>query len=407
MNTEVPHTRHWLGLAWITTFLVGTDLFIVAPLLPSIARDMQELPESLTVLVSVFSLAYAIASPIFGRLARRSGLSRQLRFGVFILAAANVYTALAPSVIQLVCSRIVAGLGAASITPVLYALAAERASADKRGHALAVVSSGLVLALAAGAPLGLVLGGIFNWRLVFGGLGVALLTSLPVHQMVWSAKLPHAAELRGHLAHSTESVGIERLLDAWPLLLGMILWAMSVYGTYTLIGTAFQDALGWPLSTVAAMLMCFGVGATAGSLSGGKLADRFGANFVIRWNFALSSVALLMAAWAYTADSPWAMGSALLVTAFLAYGIFPALQARVAEQFHFLRPVLLGLMSSALYVGITLGAFAGANIYQRAGMFHVLIDSACLAMAGHLLAWWLKSRQKQCASDGGVVQPVQ
>lgn len=398
MNTEIPHKKRWLGLAWITAFLVGTDLFIVAPLLPSIARDMRELPTSLTALVSVFSLAYAIASPIFGRLARRIGLSRQLSFGVFTLAAANAYTALAPTVFQLVYSRIIAGLGAASITPVLYALAAERATPDKRGHALAVVSSGLVLALAAGAPLGLILGEISNWRLVFGGLGMALLATLPAHQMVWGVKLPHLAEQHGCLrVPSTRSVAIERMLDAWPLLFGMILWAMSVYGTYTLVGTAFQDALEWPLSTVAAMLMCFGIGATAGSLSGGKLADRLGANFVIRWNFALSAVALLMAAWAYTAGSPWVMGLALLVTALLAYGIFPALQARVAEQFHALRPVILGLMSSALYVGITLGAFAGANIYQRAGMFYVLIGSACLAMSGHLLGWWLQSRLEQRA----------
>lgn len=405
MSTATSHTKPWLGLSWMTAFLVGTDLFIVAPLLPSIARDMRELPTSLTVLVSAFSLAYAIASPIFGRLARRSGLSRQLRFGVFILAAANAYTALAPTVFQLVCSRIIAGLGAASITPVLYALAAERAAPEKRGHALAIVSSGLVLALAAGAPLGLILGGVSSWRLVFGGLGVALLVTLPAHQVVWRIKLQHVPEQFGHLPISTASASKERMLDAWPLLLGMILWAMSVYGTYTLLGTAFQDALGWRVSTVAAMLGCFGVGATAGSLSGGKFADWMGANIVIRWSFALSAVALLMTAWAYEAGSPWFMGVALLVTALLTYGIFPALQASVAEQFHELRPMILGLMSSALYVGITVGTFVGANIYRLAGMSYVLIGSACLALTGHLLGWWLQSHQERRAPFGTRAAP--
>ena len=57
MNTQTPdgfHTKPWLGLAWITAFLVGTDLFIIAPLLPSIAMDMHVPPASLTVLVSIF-----------------------------------------------------------------------------------------------------------------------------------------------------------------------------------------------------------------------------------------------------------------------------------------------------------------------------------------------------------------
>ena len=113
-SEKTSHTKSWLGLAWITAFLVGTDLFIVAPLLPSIAKDMQVLPASLTILISVFSLAYATASPLFGKLARRCGLSRQLRLGVFMLAAANIYTALAPTIFHLVCSRLLAGLGASS-----------------------------------------------------------------------------------------------------------------------------------------------------------------------------------------------------------------------------------------------------------------------------------------------------
>ncbi len=395
MNTQTPdgfHTKPWLGLAWITAFLVGTDLFIIAPLLPSIAMDMHVPPASLTVLVSIFSLAYAIASPLFGRLSRRYGLSPQLHFGVFMLAVANVYTALAPNVFQLVCSRLIAGLGAASITPILYALAADRATPDKRGHSLAVVSSGLVLALAGGAPLGLLLGGLSNWRLVFGGLGVALIATLPAHKRVWGALRSCASVQQGHPIYLTGTAAVERLRDAWPLLFGMVLWAMSVYGTYTLISTALQTALGWSLPTVAVMLACFGVGATVGSLSGGRLADRLGAASVIRWNFLLAAAALLLTAWTYTVGSPWIMGPALLGTALLTYGIFPALQTLAAEQFHTLRPVVLGLMSSALYVGITVGASAGTDVYLRTGMVGVIVGSACLAAVGHFLGWWLQSR---------------
>ena len=373
-------------VAWITAFLVGTDLFIVAPLLPAIARDVHAPPASLAILVSMFSLAYAVASPMAGRIARRRGVSRQLRTGVLLLGAANLYTALAPSVLQLACSRLVAGLGAASITPMLYALAADRAATQRRGRSLAVVSSGLVLALAGGAPLGLLLGGLWNWRLVFAGLGVALIATLPAHGRV-----------RGRPHEQTSALSAprpaERLRDAWPLLLGMALWASSVYATYTLIGTALEAARRWPLPAVAATLACFGLGATAGSLSGGRLADRLGATAVIRAGFAAVAIALLGAAWAYTADSPWILGPALLGVALLAYGIFPALQTRAAEQFHALRPVVLGLMSSALYVGITVGAAVGAAVNRRAGMIGVMIASAGMAVGGHLLGWQLAAQR--------------
>ena len=69
----------------------------------------------------------------------------------------------------------------------------------------------------------------------------------------------------------------------------------------------------------------------------------------------------------------------------------PALQTLAAEQFHS-RPVVLGLMSSALYVGITVGASAGTDVYLRTGMVGVIVGSACLAAVGHFLGWWLQSR---------------
>ena len=241
----------------------------------------------------------------------------------------------------------------------------------------------------------LLLGEVSDWRLVFGSLGAVLIATLPAHYRAWGVPLSHAPRQHNQPDHLTGTMVKERIRDACPLFLGMILWSMSVYGSYTMFGTAFQGALEWPLPMIAAMLMCFGIGATVGSLSGGRLADRMSATSVIRWSFALSAVAFLFSAWAYTIRSPWVMGPALMITATLTYSTFPALQTRAAEQFHAIRPVVLGLMSSALYVGITAGAFVGASMYQHAGMVYVLIVSACLAMIGHLLGRWLHSRQKQ------------
>lgn len=388
MSTPALADRHrdgWLMLSWVTAFLVGADLFIIAPLLPSMAREMRIAPSSLTMLVSVFSLTYAVASPIVGRFAQRMGLARQLQIGVCLLGAANFYTALAPSVAQLALSRLLAGLGAASITPVLYALATERAAVKRRGRSLAVVSSGLVLALAGGAPLGLLLGEAFHWRPVFGGLGAALLVTVPIHHWIW--RLDRGGIGRDACPIPPVGQTEECLQDAATLLVGMVLWAASIYGIYTLIGTALEDGQHWPPRTVAIMLACFGVGATLGSLSGGRLADRFGAVAVVRWHFLLTAFAIGVAVWAYGAHSPWLLGPVLFGVAALAYGIFPSLQTVAAVRFTARRTVVLGLLSSALYVGITVGASMGGAVYRLGGMQAVLVASAGLAALGHGLAW--------------------
>jgi DHA1 family inner membrane transport protein len=61
-----PHWRaHAMALAF-GTFAVGTDAFVVAGVLPSISSTLAVSAASAGQLVTVFSLAYAIAAPILG-----------------------------------------------------------------------------------------------------------------------------------------------------------------------------------------------------------------------------------------------------------------------------------------------------------------------------------------------------
>src|SRR5215467_11624273 len=185
IRLSVLPSKRWLLVGWITAFVVGTDLFIVAPFLPSIGRELGVGPAYLTILVSAFTLTYAVACPLLGCVAERVGLSNILCFGVLALGMANFYTTAAPDLFHLTLSRCLAGLAAASITPMLYALTAERATPGARAASLALVNSGVVLALAGGAPIGLMIGNFSGWRVVFGLLGGGLLVLLPIHLATW------------------------------------------------------------------------------------------------------------------------------------------------------------------------------------------------------------------------------
>lgn len=156
-----------------------------------------------------------------------------LLFGIAALAAANAYTALATSLAHLLASRVLAGFAAASISPMLYALAAEHAETERRASRMAQVNSGLVIALGLGAPFGLLVGDIGNWRLVFLGLASALTLMLPLNMRAWrTAGGPPPRAAQGAAAAP------ESLLQAWPHLLTMTAWASSVYAGYTLLATA-------------------------------------------------------------------------------------------------------------------------------------------------------------------------
>lgn len=383
-----PPGERWLAVAFITAFAVGTDLFVIAPLLPAMARHFGLEPARLSFVVSLFSLAYALASPLFGRWSRGIGLARLMRFGLLVLGAANLFTAYAPSVLVLACSRVLAGLGAASVTPTLYALTARRAAVARRGRSLAVVSAGLVLALAGGAPLGLLLGGLWNWHWVFVGLAIVLFVIAVLQGAHGETTLAPVLEADRALEPSRAAAAPqrERLRAATPLLAAMMLWAFAVYGSYTLLSTALLTALDWPLARVAAMLVCFGAGATLGSLGGGRLADRNGAARIARRHLLLAALGFVLVAIVLRWPSAWVMGALLFLLALVVYGVFPSLQSLAAQQFDALRATVFGLLSSALYGGITLGAAVAAPLYRSGGMAFVLASSAVAALAAAAIA---------------------
>jgi predicted MFS family arabinose efflux permease len=84
-----------LTVGWLTMFVVGTDLFVVSPLLPMIAADYRISPSAAGLSVTAFAAAYMIGAPFFGHVADRVGRRRMLVSCLVIFAVANLLTAAA------------------------------------------------------------------------------------------------------------------------------------------------------------------------------------------------------------------------------------------------------------------------------------------------------------------------
>src|SRR5205085_2231944 len=111
-----------LVAGWLTMFVIGTDLFVVSPLLPMIAADYHVSPTVAGLCVSGFALAYMVSAPLFGHLADRVGRRQVLVCCLVVFAAANLWTAAATSLLWLLAARLVAGAAAAGVSPAVYTL---------------------------------------------------------------------------------------------------------------------------------------------------------------------------------------------------------------------------------------------------------------------------------------------
>src|SRR5262249_12678869 len=158
------------AISWLTMFLVGTELFVVSPLLPLISADFQISAATTGLSVAIFALTYMVSAPLLGTLADRIGRRQVLICCLCGFAAANLLTAAAANLPCLLVARLLAGAVAAGVSPSVYALVAGIAPLDRRATWLAVVVSGLLVSLSIGAPIGGVAGASVGWPSVFFAL---------------------------------------------------------------------------------------------------------------------------------------------------------------------------------------------------------------------------------------------
>ncbi|MBV8165359.1 MAG: MFS transporter [Alphaproteobacteria bacterium] len=373
-----------LVVGWCTMFVIGTDLFVVSPLLPAIARGLGVATTSAGLAVTAFSVSYMLSAPLLGQLADRLGRRAMMIRCLLGFALANLLTAAAPSLALLVLARLLAGIAAAGITPSLYALIGAAAPAARRATWMAVVVSGLLVSLSIGAPIGALAGAWLGWGAVFLGLAAASLGLAWINALSWRGD-------RG--AAGTSAAAGPPLL--WIGLLGRlaptVLWSTALYGMYTYLGTGLSEA-GYAVPSIARLLVGYGAGALAGTLLGGWLADRLGSRpttgaSILGLGIGLVGLALAL-------HEATAMALALAGLSVLAQLFFPAQQAGLVRDFPACRATVLAWNNSALFLGMSCGALIGGQLMALVGFERSLAPLAAVAVAGWAVNWLVAPRDR-------------
>src|SRR5215471_16565850 len=141
-----------LTVGWLTMFVIGSDLFVVSPLLPLIAADYGCSAALAGLSVTSFALSYMLSAPMLGHGADRAGRERMLIWCLFAFAGANILAAMAGSLCWLIAARLCAGAATSGVSPAVYALIGGRAPPDRRATWLSIAVSGLLMSLSVGAP---------------------------------------------------------------------------------------------------------------------------------------------------------------------------------------------------------------------------------------------------------------
>ncbi|MBF6989047.1 MULTISPECIES: MFS transporter [unclassified Cupriavidus] len=355
-------------------FAMGTDNFVVAGILPGIATSLQTSVSMAGLMVTFYALTYAVAAPVMAALA--GGLPRKLllvaALGIFVVG--NAISALATDLHWVLASRVLAGFGAALFSPTALGVASALAAPEKRGRALATVTTGLTAATALGSPIGTFIGGFGGWRSTLWfvtALGVAAM--IGVWAMLPSVPRPAAIKLRERLAPVRDKRIALTLLTSLFAFGGFLM-------VYTYAGVVLEPVTHGDERVLAGMFLLWGVAATLGNLLSGRLVDRFDSRNLLN---AMLWVAIInFCALPLTSSNPVSAAVALIIWGICGWGLIVPQQHRLVQLSPYVAPLLLALNNTATYIGLACsGVLGGVVLPLTGGEYLSLVAAALIAMA--------------------------
>jgi DHA1 family inner membrane transport protein len=346
------------------TFAIGTDAFIIAGILPNIAHSLAIGIESAGSIVSVFSLAYAVGSPIVSALTSQWRRSTAMVVGLTVFTFANFLSAISPNLAVLLLTRVLAAVSAGLAAPTAYAIASSLGTDRNRGKMLAIVAAGFTSAMVLGVPIGVLIGNRIGWR---GSLAFVAVVGAIATLSIFLSEIPEPPGPRGRdtLPDRFKDMGRRRTL---AVLLPFLIWSIANFQLYTFITPILEQHLA--AAYVPAILLLFGVGAMAGNFVGGILADRFGPYRPAVACLCLLAIALcgfevtgFLVVTATANMACWAISMAAL---------FTLQQQRIIASNPGRASINLALNNSTLYLGAAIGAATGGTVIAGSSLAFVL-----------------------------------
>lgn len=356
----------------VSAFAIGTTEFVVMGLLPQMAQDLDVSIPSAGMLVSGYALGVVFGGPLLAlataRLPRKAVLL--VLMGVFVLG--NLLCALAPDYTTLMAARVIAALAHGSFFGAGAVVAGHIAPPGKRAQAIALMFTGLTVANILGVPAGTWLGQALGWRATFWavvGLGVVALIAIARNVPVLHDLAPP------RLGRELRVLREPQVL----LALGMTVFGFGgVFTVFTYIAPILTDEAGVASHSVGAVLVLFGLGATLGTLLGGRLADW---KLMRALTIALSVLCvffLLFAAGMHL--KPVAVAGVFLI-GFIGFIGGPGLQTRSVQQAKDAPLLASTLNQSAFNLGNAGGAWIGASLLAHGAAYPVLGVAAAAVTA--------------------------
>jgi len=361
----------------LSAFAIGTTEFVIVGLIPTMANDLNVTLPSAGLLVSLYALGVAFGAPVLTALSGRWNRKTVLVSIMALFVMGNLLAWQAPNYTVLVIARILTGLAHGVFFSIGSTIATGLVSKEKAASAIAIMFTGLTVALVTGVPLGTYIGQNFGWQSSFLIVSILGLISLVGSVFLVPNNLKQSAPIQ-------LSSQLKVLLEP-RLLLVYAITALGYGGTFTaftFLAPILENVTGFHASSISLIMLIYGVSVAFGNIVGGKMADRLGPIKALTIIF--SGLACILLIFNLVAFHPIATLISVVIWGAFAFGNVPGLQVYVVNLAEKYTPdavdVASGLNIAAFNLGIALGSWGGGLILSNAGLIHTPWVGAVIVM---------------------------
>ncbi|MFJ2609974.1 MFS transporter [Streptomyces sp. NPDC091279] len=364
-ETVGPTPRTVSLLAFATMFVIGTDTFLVAPLLPTLAETFRISGDVSGWMVSAYALGYALFALVAGPLSDGLDRRRVLLGGLVAFTATTALCGFAQGFWTMILFRFLAGVSAAFVSPQIWASIPVLVRPELIVRTMGFATAGLSIAQFAGIPLGSWLAAV-SWHLPFWVIGgvSALLWLLLARFFPPVPARPGAGRGARHILSTYRTVlGSGRL--RWYLL-GYLVFQTGNFEAISFFGSWFTKDFALSVGSVGTAMMAVGAGNVVGSLFGTRLVQRLGL-----YRSLLAAVLTMGALYCVVPLSPnLATALVLLALVMMVAGfVFPVFMSILQQQTETARGTVSSLANAAMYVGTTIGGAVGGLLLAKVDGF--------------------------------------
>lgn len=284
-----------LWLLATASFLVLFQIYLIAPLVPSLAKDFNASENLMGLAVPAYTIPYGLSTLFYGALSDRYG-RRPILIKLFgIMAVLTLLLGFSNSAAMFLFLRVLLGISTGGIVPIAIALIGDSYPYESRGKPIGLLYAAMSGGMALGSTIGAYLNPVIGWRNEFIITGVVCLGLFMLCLKFFkSFDEPLKKISTGAGTVIINSFRLLKSKSGWVLYACIFFNGVFHSGIFSWLGYYFVKQYNLDDKAIGIALLGYGIPGMLMGVRIGKMADRSGRKKLIKLGLIAGALSVLM-----------------------------------------------------------------------------------------------------------------